>query len=1003
MNRNRKRVVSTVLVAAMALGSCLTAGANGAVTSNEVSEREARNSDLSMNLATQGMVLLQNKNNALPMAAEGSVAVFGTGAQRTVKGGTGSGDVNQRETVSVAEGFANAGYTVTTQAYIDAYEAAQAEAEANSQGGFWSAPRAEEIEITDEMMEEAKADTDTAVYVLGRIAGEGSDRTDTPGDYELTDIEKANLQKIADNFDKVVVVINAGGAVDTKFVDEIEGIDSVLVMGQAGQRGGDALVKVLNGEVTPSGKLTATWPENYADVADAAYWGANDGDIDQEDYSDGIYVGYRYFDTFNVTPAYEFGYGLSYTSFDIEVDSVEANADTVTVNVTVTNTGDTYSGKEVVQVYFSAPDGELEKPYQELAAFAKTDDLAPGESQTLKISYNTTEMSSYSTERAAYILEAGDYVIRVGNSSRNTKVGAVISLDETAVTEQLSNQLLPDEEIEELSKEGVEPYSYEGEADEIAAAAKLTLAAADIATVDNSSPYDDENVTVYVSDTTETEYLNENLGYTLTGKYHDHPDYSEIIETLEGDFSTATLKDVYDGTITMEEFVSGLTVSQMADIVIGGNKLPTANGQSAGAASENAADISDGTMIGAQANAVSGAAGETAGIYIESKDIPNIVLADGPAGLRITQAEEREDGETYYQYCTAFPSGTVMTQSWDVDCMTAMGAAVGEELEEYGVTLWLAPGMNIHKNALCGRNFEYYSEDPYLAGMMGISSTKGVQSNPGVGVTIKHFYGNNQEDNRNAVNNTISERASREIYLKQFEMVVKGAKPMAIMSSYNLNNGVPDADDYDLLTNVTRGEWGFDGLVMTDWGGGQSTPSISMHAGNDLIMPGSSVEDISIRAFCDEEPAFAEDDIYPEVTVGQGWFGLNATTAWGEFVNDADGDVTIEKTVATADLEAAVRPAVVDGAEGEVKVTDLLAELGEAVELKEDGDNTVITYKGYYKDNNISLGDLQKSTANILRIVMASNQFADLFDDVEAVSYTEARADQLVTYQTVEK
>ena len=1003
MNRNRKKIVSTVLVAAMAFGSCMTASANGAVTSNEVTERETRNSDLSMNLATQGMVLLQNKNATLPMAKEGSVAIFGTGAQRTVKGGTGSGDVNQRETVSVAEGFKNAGYTVTTQAYIDAYEEAQAEAEAAGPVSWFSAVRAEEIEITDDMMEAAKADTDTAIYVLGRNAGEGADRTDTKGDYELTDIEIANLQKITENFDKVVVVINAGGAVDTKFVSEIEGIDSVLVMGQAGQRGGDALVKVLNGEVTPSGKLAATWPVNYSDVADAEYWGANDGDIDQEDYKDGIYVGYRYFDTFNVTPAYEFGYGLSYTDFYLQVDSVEADAENVTVKVTVTNTGDTYSGKEVVQVYFSAPDGELEKPYQELAAFGKTDELAPGESQTLTITYATSEMSSYSTERAAYILEAGDYVVRVGDSSRNTVVGAVITLDETVVTEQLSNQLAPDEEIEELSKEGVEPYSYEGEADEIAAATKIALAAADITTENNASPYDDESVTAYVSDTTETEFLNENLGYTLTGKYHDHPDYTEIVETLEGDFSEATLKDVYDGKITMEEFVSGLTVSQMADIVIGGNKLPTANGQSAGAASENAAGMSDGTMIGAQANAVSGAAGETAGIYIESKKIPNIVLADGPAGVRITQEEEREDGETYYQFCTAFPSGTVMTQTWDVDCMNAMGAAVGEELLEYGVTLWLAPGMNIQKNALCGRNFEYYSEDPYLAGMMGISETKGVQSNPGVGVTIKHFYGNNQEDNRNAVNNTISERASREIYLKQFEMVVKGAKPMAIMSSYNLNNGIPDADDYDLLTNVTRGEWGFDGLVMTDWGGGQSTPSISMHAGNDLIMPGSSVEDITIRAFTDQEPTFGEDDIYPEVTVGQGWFGPQASTAWGEFVNDANGDVTIEKTVATADLEAAVRPAVVDGEEGEVKVTDLLAELGDAVELKEDGDNTVITYKGYYEDNNISLGDLQKSTAAILRIVMASNQFADLFDDVEAVSYTEARADQLKTYQTVEK
>ena len=1001
---NKSRILAGAMAAALAVSGCMTAyGANGAVTSDEITEREQKNSDLSMELATQGMVLLQNKDAALPLAAEGNIAIFGPGAQRTVKGGTGSGDVNQRETVSVAEGFTNAGYNVTTTSYILAYEEAQKLAEESAGNSFWSTPRAEEIEITDDMMAEAAADTDTCIYVLARNAGEGADRTNTPGDYELTDIERANLEKIADAFDKVILVINAGGAIDTKFIGEIEGIDSVLVMGQAGQRGGDALVKILDGEVTPSGKLAASWPVNYSDLPDAETWGMNDGNVDQEDYTEGIYVGYRYYDTFNVTPAYEFGYGLSYTTFETMVDAVEADAEHVTVTATVTNTGENYSGKEVVQVYFSAPAGELEKPYQELAGFAKTDEIAPGESQTLKITFNTPEMSSYSEEKAAYILEAGDYIIRVGNSSRNTTAAAVIRLDETAIAEQLSNQLHPDKEIEELSNEGAEPYSYDGEADEIAAAPVIELAAADIVTLDNASPYDDENVDVYVSDTTETEYLNENLGYVLTGKYHDHPDYTENVVELAGDFSANTLKDVYDGTITMEEFVSGLTVSQMADIVIGGNKLPTANGQSAGAASENAADASDGTMIGAQANAVSGAAGETAGIYIESKAIPNIVLADGPAGLRITQQEEREDGNTYYQYCTAFPSGTVMTQTWDIDAMEAFGNAVGDELEEYGITLWLAPGMNIQKNPLCGRNFEYYSEDPYLAGMMGLSETKGVQSHPGVGVTIKHFYGNDQEDNRNAVNNTISERASREIYLKQFEMVVKGAKPMAIMSSYNLNNGVPDADDYDLLTNVTRGEWGFDGLVMTDWGGGQSTPSISMHAGNDLIMPGSSVQDITIRAFTDEEPTFAEDDIYPEVTVSQGWFGPQARTAWGEFVNDAQGDVTIEKTVPTADLDAAVRPTITDGEEAEISVRDLLAQLGDTVEITEDGDSTTIIYKGYYKDNNISLGDLQKSVINILNVVMASDQFATLFDDVEAVSWTQARADQLHNYLTIER
>lgn len=1001
-NKCGKRVVSTAVVMAMVVSSCMSV--NAASTSNEVSEREERNAELSMNLATQGMVLLENRDSVLPIAQEGTVALFGGGAVQTVKGGTGSGDVNQRYTVSVWEGLQNAGYSISSEAWLQAFQTAYEEGAANFEAtGMWDSFTLSDPEITDDDIAAAQADgVDTAIYVISRNSGEGADRTETEGDYYLDAVEQANLEKVAASFDKVIVLLNVGGVIDTKFVDEIEGIDAVLLMSQAGMRGGDAVVKVLNGEVTPSGKLVDTWPVNYSDYPSAETFSSNDGNVDQEDYTDGIYVGYRYFDTFNVDPAYEFGYGLSYTDFDIAVDSVEADANTVDVTATVTNTGDTYSGKEVVEIYFSAPEGELEKPYQELAAFGKTDDLAPGESQTLTITYNTAEMSSYSEEQAAYIMEAGDYVVRVGNSSRNTTAAAVITLDETVVTEQLSNQKAVDKEIEELSNEGVEPYSYEGEADEIAAAEKIALAAADVVTVDNASPYDDESVTAYVSDTTETEYLAENLPFELTNKYHGS--YIENVVTLEGDFSQNTLKDVYDGTITMEAFVSGLTVSQMADIVIGGNKLPSANGQSAGAASDNAADLDDGTMIGAQANAVSGAAGETAGIYIESKAIPNIVLADGPAGLRITQEEEREDGNTYYQFCTAWPIGTLLAMSWDTDVVYQMGQGVGEELAEYGVTLWLAPGMNIHRNPLCGRNFEYYSEDPYIVGTIAAAETQGVQSNPGVGVTIKHYAGNNQEDNRNAVNNTISERALREIYLKGFEMTVKGARPMAIMTSYNLNNGVPAADDYDLCTDLARGEWGFDGLIMTDWGGGQSTPSISMHAGNDLIMPGSSVEDITIRGFSNEEPVFGEDDTYPVVEVGERFGRKNVSTSWGEFVLAADGETVISKTVDTEILESAVRPGLVDEEEAEVLVTDLIAELGDCAEIIANDDGTsTINYKGDYKDNNITLGDLQKSTANILGIVMSSNQFANLFDDVESVSYTEARQDQLTVYTTVEK
>ena len=267
---------------------------------------------------------------------------------------------------------------------------------------------------------------------------------------------------------------------------------------------------------------------------------------------------------------------------------------------------------------------------------------------------------------------------------------------------------------------------------------------------------------------------------------------------------------------------------------------------------------------------------------VERLGIPAVMVSDGPHGLRKQDQTQDNLGVNDSIKAVCFPPACATACSFDKDLMEKVGEALADSAQHEKLAVDLGPAVNIKRSPLCGRNFEYQSEDPYLAGMMGISETTGVQSHPGIGVTIKHFYGNDQEDNRTRVNNTISERASREIYLKQFEMVVKGAQPMAIMSSYNLNNGIPDADDYDLLTNVTRGEWGFEGLVMTDWGGGQSTPSISMHAGNDLIMPGSSVEDITIRAFTDQEPAFAEDDIYPEVTVSQGWFGLNASAFMAE-------------------------------------------------------------------------------------------------------------------------
>ena len=834
MKKTYKRVLATSMSAALAMTSMVPAFAK--TTDGSISAREEKNAELSMNLATQGMVLLENNNNVLPMASSGNVALFGGGAVKTVKGGTGSGDVNQRSVTSVWDGFKNAGYNVTSESWLNEFEAYYDEETGGSSGGLWGSPKVEDTLISDAQIEEAKQDgTTTAVYVIARNSGEFADRLDAEGDYQLWGNEEENLKKVAANFDNVIVVLNVGGIIDTKFFHEIEGLDSLLLMSQAGMRGGDAVVKVLNGEVTPSGKLTDTWAVNYEDYSSSEGFGANDENVTQEDYTDDIYVGYRYFDTFNVTPAYEFGYGLSYTDFNIDVKDVTVDEENVTVDVRVTNVGEKYAGKEVVEVYFSAPDGALEKPYQELATYGKTDTLAPGESQELTLSYATTEMSSYYEDYASYIMEDGDYVVRVGNSSRNTSVAAVIGLDSNVFTEQLSNQMVQDEEIDTLSNEGATPYTYEGEAEEIAKAERFELDANAIETVNNASEYDDESVISYVyegSDYTVVDqeanprYTKAPSGNNTTPSQLIEP-YEETIQYVEKTKENPTLLDVYQGTVTMEELLASLSVEEMSYIV---------EGLGWGGGSE--------PVVGAQANSVKGAAGETTSRYYETRAIPNTVLADGPAGIRITQSYT-ENGTTYYQYCTAFPIGTLIAQSWDKDVAKQFGEAIGEEMLEMGVTMWLAPGMNIHRNPLCGRNFEYYSEDPLVAGVTAASTTLGVQSNEGIGVTIKHYAGNNQENNRNAVNNTITERALREIYLKGFEIAVKTANPMAIMTSYNLNNSMPAADDYDLCTDIPRGEWGFNGLVMTDWGGGQSTPVNSMHAGNDLIMPGGSSASIA--------------------------------------------------------------------------------------------------------------------------------------------------------------
>jgi len=726
--------------------------------SKEVEQREIDHMNISRELAGECMVLLEN-DGALPLKETGKIALFGNGVRRTVKGGTGSGDVNSRSIVNVEEGFKNAGFTVTSGSWLDKQgemldkskgeylEWVKAEAKKSSRSEFiiqfdhpYSAPAP--VLITEEDCKEA--DTDVAVYVIARNSGEGSDRYNREGDYLLFAEEKKNLEMVAAHFKKTIVILNIGGVMELSGVKAIPGINAILLMGQLGNIGGDALADVVTGKVNPSGKTVDTWAKNYMDYPSSAKFSHN-GSVHDEEYEDGIYVGYRYFDSFGVEPEYCFGFGRSYTDFSLQIDGAEAAGDRVQVRATVQNTGSVYAGKEVVQIYYSAPQGRMDKPYQELAAYHKTSLLKPGESEAMILTFAIKEMASYSEADAAWVLEKGDYVIRVGSSAGNTEVAAVLTLAEEVKT-QIGKNLFPlDIQLKEI---------------------KPDTTAAKTAYEKNS----------------------EGLGRVYHGSIQsscikaEHMVYQGKREEYKTDREKKlTVQDIKNGDCTVEELVAQLTVEEMADMCVGTLRA------------------GEGNVVGNASYTVPGAAGDTSSILKGSRGIKNMILADGPAGLRLqphfkTTKEGKllpggsvmgdsfepfdpdineDEVDNYYQYCTAIPIGWSLAQSWNTELAEWAGDMIGAEMEQFGVDLWLAPAMNIHRNPLCGRNFEYYSEDPLVSGKIAAAITIGVQKHKGKGTTIKHFAVNNQEDNRYFVNAHVSERALREIYLKGFEIAVK--------------------------------------------------------------------------------------------------------------------------------------------------------------------------------------------------------------------------------------
>lgn len=783
-----------------------------ALTSDEVTSLERENQREVRRLAGECAVILEN-DGALPLKDdERKAALYGNGARHTVKGGTGSGDVNTRENINVEQGLVAAGFDVLGGEWLDRFDAEVSKAkkeymesverEMDERGVpvhmvLFERP----FEAPEVPLIERKEDARTAIYVLSRNSGEGKDRECRKGDYLLTDREIQNLKFLAENYEKTILLLNVGGVIDTAPIREMKGINAVVLMGQLGNIGGLVAGDVLTGKTCPCGKLTDTWAKDYYDYPSSRTFSHNNGNVDDEYYTEDIFVGYRYFNAHRIEPAYCFGYGKSYTQFEIKAEgfSVEnAGEDKrITLETAVTNIGKEYAGREVVQVYYTAPEGELSKPYQELAGFAKTRLLKPGETQRLTVEFMLSDMASYSTKDAAWVLEPGEYMIRFGADSSSTSTAGTVTVEEKTVTRQLTNCLtesLPGQKTGSLQRP------------------------------------------------------------VLEDKYPQ---------------KILTLKDVKEGNADVKDLAAQLTAEEMAELCVGIERR-TDNGTQ---------------VVGNAATLVPGAAGQTSSVLLGKRGIFPLILADGPAGLRLQpHFKATEEGEVlpggevfgmdcmpfpestpetaadYYQYCTAIPIATTLAQSWDVELLERMGEIVGREMRQYHVHLWLAPGMNIHRNPLCGRNFEYYSEDPLLSGKCAAAATRGVQSLGGQGTTLKHFAANNQEDNRMFTNAHISERALREIYLKGFEIAVKESHPYSIMTSYNLINGIHAANHYGLLQTVARDEWGFDGVVMTDWCTSQDTGYMGLtsdkypwsssewciKAGNDLQMPGcqENVEDI---------------------------------------------------------------------------------------------------------------------------------------------------------------
>lgn len=751
--------------------------------------------------------VLLKKDGSFPLEKPGTIAAYGSGVRHTVKGGTGSGEVNSRYFVTVEKGLVKAGFTIVNGGWLDEYDrirddnkaafykAIKAKAKKEKKNVIAASMGAVILEPEYELPLTFSADT--AIYVVGRSSGEGNDRLDVKGDYRLTDTEVRDILALNSRYERFMLVINAGGPVDLSEVMEVR---NILVLSQLGVETGRALAGLLLGKLYPSGKLTTTWAP-YKDYGIESF-----GERDDTLYSEGIFVGYRYFDKTCTKPAFPFGYGLSYTEFTHSFTGITATGPVVRLTACVKNIGG-FRGREVLQAYLSSPAGKIEKAPRSLAGFAKTAPLAPGESGIVTISWDLRDMSSFNEGRASYVLEAGRYLVHLGTSSADTAVVAALDLDEEFVVRKVKNCLAGQVEEKVISGD--------------------TLS-------ESANPVTSDGLPLIKPDLSACE--------------------TEVIDYTRSAFEDPVLDSMSD-----EE----LAYLNMGGFNPKGGIL---------------------SVIGDASSRVAGAAGESTSA-LEGKGISCIVVADGPAGLRLARHFYKDrkgihaigstmpetmlellpgpvsllinitsrppiGAKIFEQYTTALPIGTAIAQSWNPKFAYLCGDIVGNEMDIFNVDLWLAPALNIHRSVLCGRNFEYFSEDPLVSGKFAAALTRGVQSHKGKGVTIKHYAANNQETNRYGSSSNVSERALRELYLRGFEICIREGRPLAVMSSYNLINGVHTSESEELCQDILRSEFGFKGLLMTDWivggdllGSGSKYPTPSSPrvaaSGHTLFMPGS--------------------------------------------------------------------------------------------------------------------------------------------------------------------